>query len=188
LRDIVDYELVAANALLETCSSYREEILRNFYDTGRQSIQTGTSEAPFAYVVPADQHDPSAARQMIDILRENGLQTFVAAEGFTAGGRQWAAGSTVFPAAQPYRAFLIEMMERQRYPEVRQGPDTKEIFRPYDVTAWTLPLLMGVDWARVDTPFAAALDPGGRLGSDAARESRGAAGLMVLPASSNASY
>src|SRR5512138_2278062 len=50
------------------------------------------------------------------------------------------------------------MMERQRYPEVREGPDTKEIHRPYDVTAWTLPLLMGVDWTRVDRPFTADLE------------------------------
>jgi hypothetical protein len=64
----------------------------------------------------------------------------------------------VLPAAQPYRGFLLEMMERQRYPEVRPSPDSKDIFKPYDVTAWTLPLMMGVDWARVDGP----LD--GRLG------------------------
>jgi hypothetical protein len=185
LRDIVDYERVAANALLETCSSYREEILRTFYETGRQSIQSGTSEKPFAYVVPARQHDPSAARQMIDVLRENGLQSFVAAEAFSAGGRTFAAGSTVFPAAQPYRAFLVEMMERQRYPEVRQGPDTKEIFRPYDVTAWTLPLMMGVDWARVEEPFDVAKsetsDRGKSPSIDATLD-------HVLPCSANASF
>ena len=185
LRDIVDYELIAADALLETCSSYREEILRNFHETGRQSIQTGTSEAPFAYVVPAEQRDPSAARQMIAILRENGLQSFVAAESFTAGGRQFAAGSTVFPAAQPYRAFLVEMMERQRYPEVRQGPDTKEIFKPYDVTAWTLPLMMGVDWARVDEPFDVAQSPSGDRGRSPSVDP---SFDHVLPASANASY
>src|SRR6185369_506788 len=158
LRNVVDYELVAADALLESCSSYREEILKSFYEMGRQSIARGTSEPPFAYVVSASQHDSSAARQMIEILNENGLQSYVAGEDFTAGGRTFPSGSTVFPAAQPYRAFLIEMMERQRYPEVRQGPDTKEIFKPYDVTAWTLPLMMGVDWARVDRPFQVVAD------------------------------
>lgn len=185
LRNIIDYELVAADALLETCSRYREEILQNFYDTGRKSIDLGKSEAPFAYVVPAEQRDPSAARQMIAILRENGLQSYVTSEAFTVDGRTFAAGSTVFPAAQPYRAFLIEMMERQRYPEVRQGPDTKEIFKPYDVTAWTLPLMMGVDWARVDHAFEVGHDP---------TEGRGHSPNVdpkvdhILPASANASY
>jgi hypothetical protein len=184
LRDIVDYELVAANALLETCSQYREEILRSFYETGRQSIARGRSEPPFAYVVPAEQHDPSAARQMIDVLHENGLRSFVAGERFTIDGRSFAAGSTVFPAAQPYRAFLIEMMERQRYPEVRQGPDTKEIFKPYDVTAWTLPLMMGVDWARVNRPFDVAQEPTGDRGRSPVDPSFD----HLLPASANASY
>src|SRR6185436_5306267 len=58
----------------------------------------------------------------------------------------------------PYRPFLVEMMERQRYPEVRPSTESKDIFRPYDVTAWTLPLLMGVEWARVDHRFDAELE------------------------------
>src|SRR6185436_2279851 len=58
----------------------------------------------------------------------------------------------------PYRPFLVEMMERQRYPEVRPSTESKDIFRPYDVTAWTLPLLMGVEWTRVDARLDADLE------------------------------
>ena len=119
---------------------------------------------------------------MIEILRENGLRAVVAGESFTIDGRTFPRGSTVFFAAQPYRAFLVEMMERQRYPEVREGPDTKEIFKPYDVTAWTLPLMMGVDWARVDRPFQV-LEAKASAGSVLLTD-----GDQVLPASSNASY
>jgi hypothetical protein len=45
--------------------------------------------------------------------------------------------------AQPYGVFVREMLEPQRYPEVKlvAGPD---IVRPYDVAAWSLPLMMGV--------------------------------------------
>ena len=160
LRDIVDYELIASNSLLETCASYRAEILRSCYQMAKSAIEQGEGEAPFAYVVPPDQHDPAAAAQMLDLLREHGLDVKVAQSEFsTADGRRFPAGSAVILAAQPYRPFLVEMMERQRYPEVRQGPDTKEIFKPYDVTAWTLPLLVGVDWARVDRPFRADYEP-----------------------------
>jgi hypothetical protein len=151
LRDIVDYELLASNALLETCSSYRAEILRSCYAMARDAIERGARETPHAYVVPPGQHDPTAAVRMVEILRENGLEAHrTTADIMAPGGRLVPRGSTVFFAAQPYRSFLVEMMERQRYPEVRQGPDTKAIFRPYDVTAWTLPLLMGVEWFRVD--------------------------------------
>jgi hypothetical protein len=155
LRDVMDYETVASNSLLETCSVHREDILRAFLEMGRDAVRRGMSEAPYAYVVPPQQRDPAAALQMIDILRQNGLEArHATSEIALAGGRRLPLGTVVFLAAQPYRPFLLEMMERQRYPEVRQSPDTKEIFKPYDVTAWTLPMMMGVDWARVDEPFA----------------------------------
>jgi zinc carboxypeptidase len=192
LRDIVDYELVASNSLLETCANYRAEILRSDYEMGKRAVEQGRYEAPFAYVVPPAQHDPAAAMQMIDLLREHGVEARVArAEGTTADGRQFPAGSVVLPAAQPYRPFLVEMMERQRYPEVRQGPDTKEIFKPYDVTAWTLPLLMGVEWARVDQPFSADVEPAAALrwheaGGTGSRADDAPA--LLLPAASNESY
>jgi hypothetical protein len=188
LRDIVDYERIASGSLLETCSNRRAEILRACYEGGLEAVARGGSEAPYAYVIPPTQHDPSAARQLVRVLRENGLQARLAeTELATSDGRHFPAGSVVFPAAQPYRPFLLEMMERQRYPEVRESPDTKDIYKPYDVTAWTLPLMMGVDWARVDQPLS------GRLGERVdslwpAGQARGADGpCVVVPGSSNAS-
>ena len=49
-------------------------------------------------------------------------------------------------------------MEPQRYPELRagiSGPTKK----PYDVAGWTLPMLMGVGYDRVDKPFTGNLEP-----------------------------
>jgi hypothetical protein len=43
------------------------------------------------------------------------------------------------------------MFESQRYPEVKLVAG-KEIVRPYDVSAWSLPLMMGVTVARADLP------------------------------------
>jgi hypothetical protein len=189
LRDIVDYELIAGNSLLETCSAYRAELLRAGYQMAKSAVEQGEREAPFAYIVPPDQHDPAAAVQMVELLREHGLEAKVARSEFgTADGRRFPAGSVVLPAAQPYRPFLVEMMERQRYPEVRQGPDTREIFRPYDVTAWTLPLLMGVDWVRADAPFRAEYDEKAALPWLAAPPRAADAPALVLPAASNQSY
>jgi hypothetical protein len=159
LRDIVEYELIASNSLLESASIHRADLLEGFATMARDGIALGEAGGPYAYVIPAAQHDPATAAHLVDILRENGLEAHrLRTELRTADGRVFAAGSVVFLAAQPYRGFLVEMMERQRYPEIRQGPDTKEIHRPYDVTAWTLPLLMGVDWVRVDRPFTADLE------------------------------
>src|SRR5258708_20112588 len=57
--------------------------------------------------------------------------------------RQAANSDYWIPMAQPYSKFVTEMMEPQRYPEVRLQPG-KDILRPYDVATWTLPLAMGV--------------------------------------------
>jgi len=189
LRDIVDYELIAGNSLLETCSMFREEILRGSYEMGKDGVRRGREEMPFAYVIPPDQHDPGAAAQLVRLLREHGLEARATRADFTTSdGRRFSRGSVVFHAAQPYRAFLIEMMERQRYPEVRQGPDTKEIFKPYDVTAWTLPLLMGVDWARVDRPFQATYGDTLELPWPGAHSRPESATTWLLPAATNSSY
>ena len=189
LRDIVDYDLIAGNSLLETCSIFRQDILRSCYEMARDAIARGSSEAPYAYLVPPDQHDPAAAARMVELLREHGLEARVATEEFTTSDqRRFPAGTVVFLAAQPFRPFLVEMMERQRYPEVRQGPDSKEIYRPYDVTAWTLPLLMGVEWVRVDRPFRASYADVFKLPSSALPPPAADAAAYVLPAASNASF
>ena len=53
-------------------------------------------------------------------------------------------GDVWIPLAQPYGKFVDGDAHEQRYPEVKLVPG-KDIVRPYDVAAWTLPLMMGVD-------------------------------------------
>ena len=65
--------------------------------------------------------------------------------------RQAANGDYWIPLAQPYAKFVTEMMEPQRYPEVRLQPG-RDILRPYDVASWTLPLQMGVKVERGPMP------------------------------------
>ncbi len=154
LRDIVEYELIATWAYLETCSQYREEILRNFYEMGRREVEAGSTGAPYGWVVPPDQHDPVAAARLVDLLLEHGVRVHAAAEPLTVGRVTWPAGSYVIPAAQPYRGFLLTMLRPQRYPEVRPyqgGP----IFPPYDVTSWSLPISMGVEIEELAKPLPA---------------------------------
>ncbi|MFQ5599626.1 MAG: M14 metallopeptidase family protein [Candidatus Krumholzibacteriia bacterium] len=159
LRDIVDYDLVVSNSALETCARHREDLLRNRLELARDALERGRSEPPYAYVVPPDQHDERTAAWMVDLLRENGIEAYLAQSALHVDGQVFPAGSVVLPTAQPHRAFLKEMMETQSYPEIAYGPDSDEIFRPYDVTGWTLPLLMGVDWVTVDAPFDVPLEP-----------------------------
>ncbi|HVR96691.1 MAG TPA: M14 family metallopeptidase, partial [Thermoanaerobaculia bacterium] len=144
LRDIVEYELVATWGFLESGARYRDSILLNFYRMGREAAARGASEPPYAFIVPADQHDSVAAARLVDLMLRHGVRVERAEAPFNSGRAAYPAGTYVIPAAQPYRQFLLTMLRPQRYPEViayEGGP----VLAPYDVTSWSLPIAMGVE-------------------------------------------
>jgi hypothetical protein len=152
LRDIIDYELIATWAAAETASQYRQEFLESFYRMGSEAARAGADQAPYGWIVHPEQHDPVAAGRLVALLRRHGVRVSVTAEPLEVALTTYPVGTHVISAAQPYRAFLLTMLRRQRYPEVvpyKGGP----IYPPYDVTAWSLPELMGVDVVEVETPF-----------------------------------
>jgi hypothetical protein len=118
----------------------------------RDAIARGKAEPPYAWTVPADQRDPARAAKMVGILRATGVEVKRAKSPFTAAGTTYPAGSWIFPASQPYRAHLKDMMERQVYPPRFAADGSAE--PPYDVSGWTLPLQMGVRAVAVDGAFA----------------------------------
>ncbi len=151
LRDIVDYEMTASLSLLETASRHREDFLRGMHTLASDAIRRGGEEAPYAWAIPPDQHDPLAAATMVDLFREHGVEAHQASGELALAGRSWPAGTVFFLMDQPYRGFVQEMMERQKFPEIRPA-DGAPVYRPYDVTGWTLPLQMGVRAEPVEQP------------------------------------
>jgi hypothetical protein len=158
LRDIVDYQKIAVNAVLKVAAAQPADWLRNFYRMGSEAVRMGESEPPYAYVIPPDQNDPIAAYEMLRVLNEGGVEIHKATKGFSADGIDYAPGTRVILMAQPYRAHAKDLLERQDYPDRRThegGPPE----RPYDVVGWTLPLQMGVRTVEVVGAFDAALEP-----------------------------
>jgi hypothetical protein len=152
LRDIIDYELVAAEALVRLASEQREDYVRNFVAMGRRAIATGAKEAPYAFVIPAGQGDAGAVERLVDVLRVGRVEVGQSRASFSAGGKTFAAGSYVVRLDQPYRAHAKDLLEVQRFPKMEQWPGGPPE-RPYDVAGWTLPLQMGVTIMPIDQPL-----------------------------------
>ncbi len=158
LRDIVEYDLSAAFSVLRTASRRRKEFLLNMYRAARRAIERGRKEPPYAYVIPPEQHDPLEAADMVRILMLGGVKVHVAEAPFEADGIEYPAGTFVVLMAQPYRNYAKDLLEPQRYPDMRQYPGGPPL-APYDVAGWTLPYQMGVRAVEVSRPFRAQLRP-----------------------------
>ncbi|MCU1231983.1 MAG: hypothetical protein JWO97_4867 [Acidobacteria bacterium] len=130
MRDIMDYERIASDALLETATDRREDLLRDIVTRARSAVASATPGE--AYRIPKKQRDWPTAQFLASLMAEHNVEV-----------RQAANGDYWIPMAQPYGKFVTEMMEPQRYPEVRLQPG-RDVLRPYDVATWTLPLAMGV--------------------------------------------
>jgi len=148
LRDIIDYQLVAYESLLYQAALRREDLLRNFYRIGLNACRRGS---PWGFAVPAVQRDPGSARRLLETLAFGLVEIERAERDFTAAGRAYPAGSYLIRMAQPYSGFAKTLLERQRYPDLRLYPGGPPK-RPYDVTAHTLPLLLGVEVAELAAP------------------------------------
>jgi hypothetical protein len=148
LRDIIDYDLSASRGLLRAAAAYRGELVQNFYEMGQRAVDAGRRGAPFAFVIPPEQHDALAAAKLEELLVLGGVEIQHALEPFRADGAAYPAGSELVLLSQPYRAYVKTLLERQDYPA-----GTAPNQRPYDVTGWTLPAQMGVDVRTIERSF-----------------------------------
>jgi len=152
LGDAVRYMLGASMGALDMASRYREELIFNRYQAGKEVIAHFTAEPPFAYVIPQQQRDPQTAALLLEKLRFDGIDVSQAAGPFNANGREYPAGTWVIPMDQPYAYLVKDLFDLQRYPDLRESPDAPPQI-PYDVAGWTLPLQMGVDVAEITSPL-----------------------------------
>ena len=159
--DVVEYDRLATEGLLESVAGNREMLKRNFYGMNRRTIERFAAGSPFAYLVPAPetQHDPAAAAHLLRLLQAEAAEIHVADAPFTAGEHRVAAGTYVVPLAQPFGRWVKDLLEPQVYPDIRWPSPRAPLDLPYDVTAWSLGMLMGVETIRVDEPFEARLTP-----------------------------
>ncbi|MBN1683324.1 hypothetical protein JW865_07215 [Candidatus Bathyarchaeota archaeon] len=141
LKDIVEYEFIAAMALLDNAAKFRERWVRGSYEIGKRSLKITNNQTTF--IIPKEQTDPVTTIELLNVLKMGDVRLYKTNEPLTMDGRTYSDGTIIVPTNQPYGRFAKTMLEKQNYPDLRINPtDAPEI--PYDVTAHTLGLNMGV--------------------------------------------
>jgi hypothetical protein len=142
LADIVRYQTAAALAMLEHVARNRGEWVRQSWLVQQRAVR-GWDGWPWAYVIPTANQDQTALATLLEVLQRGQVEVRQALQPFSLNGERYSPGTWVVVLRQPYAAFGKALLERQMYPDLREYPGGPPR-RPYDVTAHTLPLLLGV--------------------------------------------
>ena len=155
---IVDYQFSGAMALLVNAARNRRFWLENFFRVNQRAV-AGWEEWPAAWVIPAEQENRVGLESVLRILAMGDVEVRPAEAAFEADGLSHPAGSHVVLMQQPWASFAQTLLVEQEYPDLREYPGGPPK-RPYDVTAHTLPLLMGIEAHPLDVaPDVALGDP-----------------------------
>ncbi len=178
LGDSVAYMHTASMSVLDYAAKYKDNVLMNRWRSGMAQITQHRASGPSAYVVPKSQRDPVAAVEMLKRLAFGGVRVSELTADFTVNGTTYAAGSWVVPTDQEFIALAREVLDVQKYPDLRESPGGAPE-QPYDAAGWTLPLSMGVEMQTVGkledaqrAELKKALRPLGQVAAPTARTSR----------------
>lgn len=132
-RNNVNYMQAGVIASLTYAAQNGEQLLRNFYQKGVNSIRKGKEDSPKAFLIPTDQRDPAMAAYLVNQLRAQAIEV-----------HQSDSGEYVVLLDQPYRNLAVTLLTEQKYPKEAKFP-------PYDDIAWTLSYLYGVKVEQTDS-------------------------------------
>jgi hypothetical protein len=152
LRDAVDYMETASLSVLEFAAKYKESLLFDRYKAGVDQIALGRKKAPYAYFIPREQRDSVAAAELVRRLAFGGVRVYQLSTAVTAAGESLPEGTWAIPTDQEFAAMAREVLDVQRYPDLRQYPGGPPE-RPYDAAGWSLPLQMGVRVVAESSPL-----------------------------------
>ncbi len=154
LKDAVDYMRTASMAVLDYAVKYREELMYNRYQAGRNTIAKYAANPPYAYIVPQNQRDPGTAVELLRRLAFNGIRVSQLERDVRYENTTYARGTWVIPMDQEFGELARQVLEKQEYPDLREYPGGPPE-QPYDAAGWTLPYQMDVKVLEARTPLPA---------------------------------
>jgi hypothetical protein len=176
LRDGIAKHVTASLATVMTAAANRESRLRDYRDFFETTVKELKRKF---YLIPGK--DPQETAELVSLLIKQGIEvsrtnTFIkllkASDYFgnAPGERTIPAGSFVVDTAQPYGRMATALLETEtpqdseflkrqealrKVNEAKGSAEAKQDYEFYDVTAWSLPLAMGVEAYFTDEPIRA---------------------------------
>jgi hypothetical protein len=135
-RNNTNYMETGVLSGLQLTSMFPNMVLENFYRKTQNSIDSGTSDPPFGYVIPVTR-DMTRAATLVNILRIQRIEVGQATSPIKTDEGTFPAGSYVIKRNQPYGRLAKNLLERQDYPDPN--------LTTYDDSGWTMGLAMLVD-------------------------------------------
>jgi hypothetical protein len=133
MRNNTNYMETGVLSALELTAGFPKVVLENFYDKSRNSIESGTREAPYGYVMPAGQRDMTRVAFIVNTLRLQGVEVGRAQAEVKLKDGTFPAGSLIVKRNQPYGRLAKILLEKQNFPDAN--------LRTYDDTGWTMGLM-----------------------------------------------
>ena len=170
LRDGIDKHVEGGLAVLLTTAARREDKLRDYHRFRRTAIEEGRTGPVRAYVlVPGT--DPGRVAELVETLLLHGIEvrrtdselSLARARGYLTAdvaARRIAAGAFVLPLDQPEKRmiqalfeprtdqqaeFVAEQAKKRDFNRRRGRNVPAEDIAFYDVTAWALPYVQGIE-------------------------------------------
>lgn len=148
MRNNTNYMQSGVIASLEAIARNPRPFLENFYQRGANAVTAGREKAPHAYVIPAQQRDKAAARELVEALRRHRIELSSVNQARDFDGGSLQRGDVLVKLDQPYGRLAANLLDVQRFPTVPT--------KTYDDAAWTLGLMLGVETKPIED--AAVLD------------------------------
>src|SRR4030095_8935606 len=146
LRDITNTMTTCAFFLLKHASENREQWLRRFYEIGKEAVRPARKGEAIGFqlhITPARSAEWKGAEALLQIMSTAGVEF---ERGFIPGF-EVPSEIAIINTSQPYGAFARALLDPQLYPDLRDSSGRP--IPPYDVTAHSLAMLMGVKATRV---------------------------------------
>ena len=135
-RNNTNYMQTGVLCGLQLTAMFPNLIVDNFYRKTRNSIESGSTDAPYGFVIPV-QRDMTRVAELVRILRAQRIEVGRAAKAFKTNDGSFPAGSYVIKRNQPYGRLAKNLLETQRFPDPN--------LRTYDDSGWTMGLAMQVE-------------------------------------------